>query len=213
MNTILTLNPFIGVIIAWVAQLGVVIMLLLDTPNWNQNSEPKTPKWWIHQSAISFFTLLYLIISFLLIDIAVLWLVGSWSLADWRWQIPNVFFGLLTGSLYLYFLIYRAKSRALNFILFVIIAITIASILHVYAGQFDLMADALSQAFGIGLPILIAGGTITHLWVNTLKYEKDSQRKSTRNSKSVLMGSVVCWFVLFIQIAIFYDGNSILYIF
>ncbi len=208
----MTLNPLIGVIIAWAAQLIVLIILLLDAPKWNP--EAKTPKWWIHQTAISFFTILYLIIAFLLIDIAVFWLAGSWSLADWRWQIPNVSIILITGSLYFYFVIWNSKSRVMNFFLFIFISITLGFVIHIYASQSDLMADALSQGFGIAFPIIALGGSLGHLWLNTHNpVSEGSQKQKKLKFKSILIGSFILWIILFIQVSILYDGNSFLYIF
>ncbi len=186
-------------------------MLFLDAPNWNP--EPKTSKWWLHQISIGFFTTLYFLVSVLLIDIAVFWLAGAWSFADWRWQIPNVLLGLFTGSFYIYFLIFKAKTRVLNLITFLTIAITIGSIVHLYAGQSNLMASMLSNAFGIALPILLLGSTLLLILVNTKNHGiQTAERQNKANRKSILIISVILWFLLLFQIEIFYDGNSILYI-
>ena len=210
MIQILTLNPLIGVIIALFAQLGVVIMLLLDASHWNPISN--TRKWWIHQIVIAFFTSLYLIIIFLLLDIGFTWILGSWSLTDWRWQIPNVALLLLTGFLYFYFAIWNTKTQNTNLILFIFDTTVLGYIIHFSANQYEVMSIPLSQGLKVALPALLFIGTI---FITVINYKNVSHikhpEKSTNKMKHMILAAIILWLLLFIQTIILYDGSSFLY--
>ena len=209
MIQILALNPFIGVIIAFFAQLGVIIMLLLDAPNWTPS--PQTKKWWFKQIAVGFFTSLYLLITFLLLDIGLTWILGSWSLSDWRWQIPNVSLLLLTGFIYIYFIIWKSKTRFANLALFIIDSITLVSIIHFYPSRFEIMSIPLSQGLGLVLPLLLIMNFIVLIIINYKLVKSTQSAQKIYNVKQILIGSILLWFLLFIQTAILYNGFSILY--
>ncbi|MHA1791253.1 MAG: hypothetical protein ACTSVI_01330, partial [Promethearchaeota archaeon] len=93
----LTLNPMIGIILAALAQSFIVAMFVFVPEGFLPNNKGKIISYEIFKY---FGSGVMVIFGLIFLDMAIPWLLGAWSLADWRFQLPNALILLFLGLEY-----------------------------------------------------------------------------------------------------------------
>ncbi|MHA1822176.1 MAG: hypothetical protein ACTSU2_13725 [Promethearchaeota archaeon] len=100
----LSINPFIAIQLAFVIQSFVMFFAVLFPSNFNPEKK-------ISRIVLAFFRYfgfgIATMFGIVLLDASIFWLAGSWTFADWRFQLPSVLLSLYIGLVYTLYPILR----------------------------------------------------------------------------------------------------------
>jgi hypothetical protein len=142
------LNPFVGIQIAALLQTLLLAGLILGLDQVKPNGS--LGKSLLQGLGSGFYT----IFGLLFLDIAVLWLAGAWTYADWRFQLPSVILILVLGLFYLIKTEF-AHGRIINFIVVALISLILGLFLHWWVPRFEVMGLILEQFLGLMVGIFL----------------------------------------------------------
>ena len=103
-----SVSPYIGAIIGL---LGHTLLLLYSIwfKKFEENTKIIEHKVWKYLKGV--FYIFYMFLGILMVDLAVFWLLGQWTYADWRYQLPSVLISLVFGIQYLWGTLIRSLDR------------------------------------------------------------------------------------------------------
>ncbi len=182
MIPILALNPFLGAAIAAVLQTGVLVGYILNVPDRfhrAQGAERARTKFLWHFLE-DFGAGIFLLFGVVLLDISILWCLGAWTYADWRYQLPSV---ILLGVLGVQYLLrpLRIKHHRWRFLFTGITVAILVIFLHGIISGLAIMGVLLETY----LPVLL-GALVVAALVIGLVHAILGRKRSGQDSKEVI---------------------------
>jgi hypothetical protein len=143
------------------------ILLLIRYIWWPSAPDPSDNDYlWknvLYQLFRGIFRYLYFFVGVLLLDISIFWLLGQWTYADWRFQLPSVILGLLVGGNYCIRILFEKPKVPVLLFALAIIAGQLY-FYHWYLPSFELFRPHLSE-----LTWLLIGGLAISLLYGIVK--------------------------------------------
>ncbi len=219
----LTLNPFIVLDLVAVSQTIVVLVLLFVPKGYRPTGERAKQ---IYQFVRHFFHGLAGLGGILFLDIAIMWLAGSWTQTDWAFQLPGVLLLLIIGMEYLFMGLLRdgflpdllyGIATALTFVLF----------LHWWIPQDPVMSEKLEGYLPVVLGIVFGGYIVVALWKTLWSVsQRGDDENPVKGEKLVVFDlrtplerifnrplNIVLWILATIQSILSFSGYSLFTIF
>lgn len=206
-----TFNPFIGLQIAMFMLMPFLILLIFTQVAYfkKENSNPSYFSHIIFRLIGGIYFGLLVVISIMLLDIALFWIMGAWTYADWRFQLPNVILIVLIALNFLGWSIFR-KFTVLDLIYLFIVIIVIELFFHVIIPSIVVMSIVIEDWLAIVLILLI----LSYIPVNLLKFSNKLVIKveCTINQKRIFSPkfNFILWILATIQSILTLSGYSIL---
>lgn len=215
----LSINPYIGIELAMILQTALLIHLVLREKGFEYKIKLFES---INIFWKEFFSGLYIIFGFLFIDIAVWWLIGSWTWMDWRIQLPSVILILIIGVEYVYLAAFQKRDWA-RIGLFVVTAIVLSLFIHWWVPIDPVMVNRMKDGiyYAIGVLLLITfliATTRSIIFLKSPRTSKVSDENSEMSetiqdqgldNKKVILFNAVIWVFAFIQAILFFSGYSL----
>ncbi|MBD3351854.1 MAG: hypothetical protein GF364_10245 [Candidatus Lokiarchaeota archaeon] len=210
----LTLNPFVGVQLAAVLQL---IAMIIWTGEFHKIRIPNKNIEKVFTFFKEFFYNLFGLIGILFIDISISWIIGSWSYADWRFQLPSVLLIFILGieyTLYCYF----QKGSLLKMIYAILASLTLTLFIHWWVPLEPVMGPRIENNILIILGILLAVYaviSIIHVIVNGNNHRKRTFLRDywdiTQKLQKIfnIKVNLIIWILVTIQAMLCYFGYSL----
>ncbi len=182
MIPILALNPFLGVAIATILQTSVLVGYIFNVPdrfNRAQVAEKSRTRFLWHFLE-DFGAGIFLLFGVLLLDIAILWGLGAWTYADWRFQLPSVILLAVLGVQYILRPL-RIKHHRWRFLFTGITVAILVIFLHCIISGLAIMGVLLETY----LPVLL-GALVVAALVIGLVHAVLGRKRSGQDSKEVI---------------------------
>jgi hypothetical protein len=168
---ILTLNPYVGNLLAGFLQTILMVVLIL---NLDRIKIKKTIPKKIFSILKYFCSGIYVIFGILFLDMAIFWLMGAWTTSDWRYQLPGVLLILFLGLEYVIVPLFR-KGNLLDIAYFVGVTTSLLIFIHWWVSQFALMGNILED----NIVIMVGVYIIIYLLIGVIKTLKESKEDKT----------------------------------